>query len=115
MEDIPVLAKYFLEGANREFHKDVKRFSPEAMKGILHHAWPGNVREFMNIIRRAVLLADSDTIELDQLFMNPPFSTNGANEVAKIPEKGASFEEITRNFEMDVIRKSESGGAFKTE
>jgi DNA-binding NtrC family response regulator len=113
MEDIPVLAKYFREGANREFHKDIKRFSPEAMKGILHYAWPGNVREFMNIIRRAVLLADSDTIELDQLFMNPIPSTSGANdETAKPLDKGASFEEITRNFEMDVIRKAlkEAGG-----
>lgn len=52
MEDIPALAKYFLEGANSEFHKEVKGFSPEAMKGILNHAWPGNVREFMNVTRR---------------------------------------------------------------
>ena len=67
----------------------------------------------MNIIRRAVLLADSDTIELDQLFMNPIPSTSGANdETAKPLDKGASFEEITRNFEMDVIRKAlkEAGG-----
>jgi two-component system response regulator AtoC len=112
MEDIPILAKFFLEGANREFHKDVKRFSPEAMRGILHHPWPGNVREFMNIVRRAVLLADSDTIELSQLFMNPPLSTGGVPEAGKPPEMGASFEEITRNFEMDVIRKAlkQAGG-----
>ena len=58
MEDIPILAKCFLGGANREFHKEVKGFSPEAMKCILNHAWPGNVREFMNVTRRAVLLAD---------------------------------------------------------
>jgi DNA-binding NtrC family response regulator len=112
MEDIPALAKYFLEGANSEFHKEVKGFSPEAMKGILNHAWPGNVREFMNVTRRAVLLAESDTIELDHLFMNPLLSTNGANEAAKPPEKGASFEEMTRNFQKDVIKKAlgEAGG-----
>jgi DNA-binding NtrC family response regulator len=111
-EDIPVLAKYFLEGANLEFHKDVKRFSPEAMKGILNHPWPGNVREFMNSIRRAVLLTESDTIEVGQLFLAPLLAPTGANETAEHLGKGASFEEITRNFEADVIRKAleEAGG-----
>jgi DNA-binding NtrC family response regulator len=106
MEDIPILAKYFLEEANSEFHKDVKGFSPEAMRCILNHAWPGNGREFKNVTRRAVLLAESDTVELDHLSMNPLLSTNGANEAAKPPEKGASFEEITRNFQKDVIKKA---------
>ncbi|MBE3117288.1 MAG: sigma-54-dependent Fis family transcriptional regulator [Acidobacteria bacterium] len=112
MEDIPILAKSFLEEANSEFHKDVKGFSPEAMKGILNHAWPGNVREFKNVTRRAVLLAESDTIELGHLSMNPLLSANEAIEAAKPPEKGASFEEITRNFQKDVIKKAleEAGG-----
>jgi len=112
MEDIPILAKYFLEGANREFQKDVKRFSPEVMKYILNYAWPGNVRELMNVTRRAVLLAESDTIELDHLSINPRLPTNEAIEAAKPQEKGASFEEITRNFQKDVIKKAlgEAGG-----
>jgi DNA-binding NtrC family response regulator len=112
MEDIPVLTKFILKGANSEFHKDVKGFSPEAMKYILNYAWPGNVREFMNVTRRAVLLAESDTIELDHLSMNPRLPANEAIEAAKPPEKGASFEEITRNFQKDVIKKAlgEAGG-----
>jgi DNA-binding NtrC family response regulator len=106
MEDIPILAKMFLEEANSEFHKEVNGFSPEAMKHILNYAWPGNVREFMNVTRRAVLLAESDTIELDHLSINPSLPTNEAIEAAKPPEKGASFEEITRNFQKDVIKKA---------
>jgi DNA-binding NtrC family response regulator len=112
MEDIPVLAKMFLEEANSEFHKEVNGFSPEAMKHILNYAWPGNVREFMNVTRRAVLLAESDTIELDHLSINPSLPTNEVNEAAKPPERGASFEEMTRNFQKDVIKKAlgEAGG-----
>jgi len=106
MEDIPILAKSFLEGANREFQKDVKGFSPEAMKCILSHAWPGNVRELMNVTRRAVLLAESDTIELDHLSMNPLLSTYEAIEAAKPLAKGTSFEEMTRKFQKDVIKKA---------
>jgi len=112
MEDIPILAKYFLEGANSEFHKEVRGFSPEAMKCILNHAWPGNVREFMNVTRRAVLLAESDTIELDHLSINPHLPTNETIESAKPLEKGASFEEIIRKFQKEVIKKAleEAGG-----
>jgi len=112
MEDIPVLTKFFLKGANSEFHKDVKGFSPEAMKYILHHAWPGNVRELMNVTRRAVLLAESNTIELDHLSINPSLPTNEVNEAANPPERGASFEEATRAFQKDVIKKAleEAGG-----
>jgi two-component system response regulator HydG len=76
------------------------------MKHILNYAWPGNVREFMNVTRRAVLLAESDTIELDHLSMNPRLPANEANEAPKPQEKGASFEEMTRNFQKDVIKKA---------
>jgi len=112
MEDIPVFTKYFLKGANSEFHKDVKGFSPEAMKHILNYAWPGNIREFMNVIRRAVLLAESDTIDFDHLSINPSHPTNETKETAKPMEKGASFEETILKFQKDVIKKAlaEAGG-----
>jgi len=112
LEDIPILAKYFLEEANREFHKEVKGFSPAAMGCILNHAWPGNVREFKNVTRRAVLLAESDTIALDYLSINPRLPANEANEVSKTPGQGSSFEEMTLNFQKDVLMKAlgEAGG-----
>jgi DNA-binding NtrC family response regulator len=112
MEDIPVLTACFLKKANGEFHKDVKGFSPEAMKYILNYAWPGNVRELINVTRRAVLLAESDTIELDHVSVNIQLPKTDAPETVRPPMKGASFEEITRNFQKDVIEKAlgEAGG-----
>jgi len=111
-EDIPILAKYFLEEANSEFNKEVKGFSPGAMKFILNHAWPGNVREFKNVTRRAVLLAESDTIELDNLSINQLLPTTEAINATKPLDKGASFEEITQEFQKDLIKKAleEVGG-----
>jgi DNA-binding NtrC family response regulator len=111
-EDIPILAKYFLEEANSEFNKEVKGFSPGAMKFILNHAWPGNVREFKNVTRRAVLLAESDTIELDNLSINQLLPTTEAINATKPLDKGASFEEITQEFQKDLIKKAleEAGG-----
>lgn len=56
-EDILFLAERFRHEANVELNKDVKEFSPEAQAHLLAHAWPGNVREMRNTVRRAVLLS----------------------------------------------------------
>jgi transcriptional regulator with PAS, ATPase and Fis domain len=62
--DVPVLAEHFLEG-----HKSMRqlRLSPSAMDALIIYDWPGNVRELERLIERAVALAETDTIELDDL------------------------------------------------
>ena len=111
-EDIPILAKYFLEEANGEFNKKVNGISSEAMKFLLNYSWPGNVRELRNIIRRAVLLAESDSIEPGNF---SPDNLKPYGEKMDVPQplnKGVSFEEITREFQKDLIKKAlvEAGG-----
>ncbi len=62
-EDIPVLAKYFLETYSQEIGPRFKGFSSEAMDAITSYDWPGNVREMQNRIRRGVVMAEGDYIE----------------------------------------------------
>jgi two-component system nitrogen regulation response regulator GlnG len=57
-DDIPYLAKRFLDNANNELSKQVKGFSETALNTFFAYNWPGNVRELRSIIRRAALLAD---------------------------------------------------------
>jgi DNA-binding NtrC family response regulator len=106
MEDIPIFAEYFLKEANSEFFKSVKGFSPKAMRCILNYDWPGNIREFKNVIKRAALLAESDTIELDHLSINLRTPASPMLEGSKLPENRASFEEMTQNFEKEVIMET---------
>ena len=61
-EDIPYLAKRFLDNANVELKKYVKGFSESALNALFNYNWPGNVRQLRSTIRRAALLAD-DVIE----------------------------------------------------
>jgi len=61
--DIPLLARHFLNLFRREQKKDIKDFGPEAMRAILSYPWPGNVRELENSIEHAVVLAKGDRIE----------------------------------------------------
>jgi len=57
-EDIPYLAKRFLDQTSSELNTNVKRFSKSAIDTLLAYDWPGNVRQLRSTIRRAVLLAD---------------------------------------------------------
>jgi len=69
-EDLPVLTKYFLDEANRDLGKKTVGFSGEAMRFLLNYHWPGNVRELKNVIKKAVLLADSKDITPACLSLN---------------------------------------------
>ena len=57
-EDVPLLARYFVDAFNREFRKDVTGLAPEVLRMLGSYAWPGNVRELKNAVERAVLLAE---------------------------------------------------------
>ena len=66
-EDIPLLARHFMERFSRKNRKDVKGFSPHAMDQMLRYGWPGNVRELMNAVERAVVMSRSEYIQPDDL------------------------------------------------
>jgi len=107
-EDIPILAKYFIEEANLEYKKNVERISGEAMKSLLNYSLPGNVRELRNIIRKAVLLSDSNyikEIEVDYEII-PNLEKYGF--LSDI-NKGISLREITnkvtKEIEKNIISK----------
>ncbi len=61
-DDIPILAKYFIETYSQEIGPRFKGFSPEAMDAIIGYDWPGNVREMQNRIRRGVVMAEGEYI-----------------------------------------------------
>jgi len=61
--DILPLAQYFLEIANAEQGKNVKRLTPRAERMLRNYWWPGNIRELKNVIRRAVLVCHGDVLD----------------------------------------------------
>jgi DNA-binding NtrC family response regulator len=65
-EDIPLLARYFLDALNPH-----KRLSDSAVELLCRHHWPGNVRELRNVIERAAVLSDGDTVQVSDLRLSP--------------------------------------------
>jgi nitrogen regulation protein NR(I) len=66
-EDIPDLVRFFLQKHGPELGNSKPSIHPEAMNFLEAHHWPGNVRELENVVRKALLLAQSYTINLDHV------------------------------------------------
>jgi two-component system response regulator HydG len=65
--DIPLFAKFFLEQTTAELNKIIEGFDDEVMELFKNYTWPGNLREFRNVIRRACLMTNSGLISKNVL------------------------------------------------
>jgi len=66
-EDILLLSSLFIQENDREHGKNVKGLTPESRKLMAQYHWPGNVRELRNVVERAMILTDQETISHEQL------------------------------------------------
>lgn len=100
-EDIPLLVSYFIEKYKKEVKGRPIEISEKALEALERYNWPGNVRELENCILRAMLLAKSNRIELEDL----PLEIRGGIEgmASVIPR---DHEELKR-LKWEVKRKAE--------
>ena len=61
-EDIPVLARYYLEHFNRKFNKHVRDIAPAFLEEMERYSWKGNVRELRNVMERCVLFSQGELL-----------------------------------------------------
>lgn len=66
-EDIPLLTQAFLSEFRQREGRLIEGVAPSALEALSRYSWPGNIRELRNVVERAVILARSDQIEVDQL------------------------------------------------
>lgn len=74
-EDIPALAEHFLKIFSRKFGKNITGFSSAAMTALMSYSWPGNVREFRNVVERGCILSGGPLIEDPSILF--PYSSSG--------------------------------------
>lgn len=66
-EDIPLLVQHFLDQCNQRHEKAVTEVPPDAMKFLAAYRWPGNIRELMHAVERAVIFAEGSVLSGDLL------------------------------------------------
>ena len=92
-EDIPSFAKFFLDQTAVELNKNLEGFEEEVMQLFLEYNWPGNLREFRNVIRRAALLTTGGLISKNALpweIVSGPLPESATTAVASIMEKNTA-------------------------
>jgi two-component system response regulator AtoC len=99
-EDIPSLVEHFIELYNKKLGLRIKAASEEAMKQFLQYSWPGNVRELENIIERAMILAEGDTISAEVLMSQTREEDRGAGSVPS----GLSIKKNAKEMESRLIK-----------
>jgi DNA-binding NtrC family response regulator len=100
-EDIAGLARHFLKKYSKKLSKTIKDFTPEALELLTGYRWPGNVRELENVIERAVIVCEADTIGAEDLSIS---SYTAVAEMSVNP----SLEEMEKAYVLRVLK--EAGG-----
>ena len=106
-EDILSLATHFIEMYNRDFNKKVQGIAPMAERMMLDYGWPGNVRELKNVIERAIILGNDETLLLEHLPLEiaAKATSEGGGapmSVFRLPPEGVDIEEV----EKELIRQA---------
>lgn len=122
-EDIPLLARDFLERFAKSMSKNVDGIEPEAMRLLEVYEWPGNVRELENTIERAVALESKHKVSVDALperirthFQEAvPLATHNGNGAA-LPQEGLNLEEHIQKIERSYLLAAlERSGGVRTQ
>ena len=83
VKDIPLLAGHFLEVYAAKTSKNITSISKEAMEALKHSEWKGNVRELKNVIERAVIMEDSNMLQVESLPFEIQHGNGKENELPK--------------------------------
>jgi two-component system response regulator AtoC len=108
-EDIPVLIEHFMKKHNKRLGLAIKRVAPEAMKVLMEHYWKGNVRELENCIERALVLTESDAVDLEALpdgMRVSPGQSESTHALPQITDDNLSIKQRTRALEIALILKA---------
>jgi Nif-specific regulatory protein len=104
LEDVPLLADYFLQKYNAETGRKIKGFTPAAREQLRKYLWPGNVRELKNVIERAVVLCRGQEIGAEDLLLTK-LATAGDTEVQEMAGKFApvSLDDVERRHIFNTL------------
>jgi len=102
--DIPLLVRYYIDSFNREFRKNVRGITPDAMRYLESQAWPGNVREVRNVVERAMLLSDAPELTVEDFTL--PAAGAPVSQEFKLPAGGIRLDELERSLVEQALARA---------
>jgi PAS domain S-box-containing protein len=96
-EDVPLLARYFMERAAKKFAKPLRGFDEKGLQALQAYHWPGNIRELQNVIERAAIVSMGSVIQLTGLL------PEAAPKVDMVAMPLMSLQDVERNHIQRVL------------
>jgi transcriptional regulator with PAS, ATPase and Fis domain len=103
-EDVPLLARYYVDRYRTEFRKRVTSIAPDALALLEHYRWPGNVRELRNAIERAMLLVDRDQLVADDF---TSLTRHAIPTGFRLPAGGVVLEDVERQLLVQALERTQ--------
>jgi two-component system NtrC family response regulator len=98
IEDVPVLAEFFLKRYNARFRKNISGIARSTMRMLTNYWWPGNIRELENLIERLVATTDHEWITDEDL----PFEFH-VNELDRTRSDQSLLDRALQTFERNFL------------
>jgi formate hydrogenlyase transcriptional activator len=99
-EDIPLLARHFVQQAAQRMRKAIDTIPSETMEALIHYRWPGNIRELENVIERAVILSPGHVLRLS------PGGLKSRIAPGQNPDRHQTLEEVERNHILKTLKET---------
>jgi DNA-binding NtrC family response regulator len=108
MDDLPVLAQYFLNRSINLGHQKRCVLSDAALTMLQHYPWPGNIRELENVLTRAIILCAGNTIEPEHLYLSAgyPVAAHDSDTGAPVRVYHDAMEAYSRKILEDALRRN---------
>jgi PAS domain S-box-containing protein len=102
-EDIPLLVKHFCQKHEGKIGRKITQVAPKVMEALMAYDWPGNIRELENIIERAMILSNGNSLELGEWLPVEKVhsATNGQSEA-----RSSKLEDVEKAHIIEVLRKT---------
>lgn len=106
-EDIPLLVEHFRRRMAKRYSKAVVGVSQAAMRALMEHPWPGNVRQLENVMARAVILSKNQRLQpedFSELIGHAPAAA-GPGVITGLPDEGVTIKEVERELIAKTLEK----------
>lgn len=101
-EDIPLLAKHFMQKCAQALNRRMDGMEPAALEKLMRYEWPGNIRELENVMERSVLMARTSTLE--EIILPAPVA---ASQVITGPPAIKTIDENERDHILAALRQTQ--------
>lgn len=109
IDDVAVLVSHFMKKTSKRIGISIEKIEPDAMKALMHYHWRGNVRELENVMERAMVLAEGDTIDLSSLprqILEAETPLEDELTFRNFDEDDLSIKKHTRSLEVQLIKRA---------